>query len=855
MRLFEMRLNNRIFSCGYFFLILSLHLLTPFCNAGAQSVSINIHADWKFRKAGDTEWLRASVPGTVHTDLLSNKIIPDPFFGVNEKNLQWIDTCDWEYETRFDVDDSLFQRSHCEMSFEGLDTYATVFLNGQQILSADNMFRTWAVDCKKNLKKEKNHLVVRFESAVKRGIAEAKKLPYTLPGDEKIFTRKAQYQYGWDWGPRFVTCGIWRPVKLIFRNAFILNDVHVIIDQLSDSVAQLIAEVNITVEKPATFSFKIIAENGSLDSFNFERIVRPENKTTKLTFAIKNPKRWWCNGLGDASLYHISVQASTSGSGSDQKNIAVGLRTLQLVQEKDAKGKSFYFRINGIPVFMKGANWIPADNFLPRVSDEKYLQLLSDAKDANMNMLRVWGGGVYERNSFYEYCDSLGILVWQDFMFACAMYPGNKAFVDNVREEIRENVIRLRNHPSLALWCGNNEIDEGWKNWGWQKQYKYAEEDSAKIYIDYLNLFHKIIPDVVSNLDPERSYWESSPSIGWGHKESLEEGDSHYWGVWWGMEPFEMYKKKIGRFMSEYGFQAMPELRTIESFTDEKDRSLSSPEIKNHQKHPTGFETIDHYLNDWYKEPKDFESYIYLTQLLQADGIRTAIEAHRGAKPYCMGTLYWQLSDCWPVASWSSIDYNGRWKALHYAVRESYGKYLISVEDTGEYFNVFVTSDDTGFTKATLRLSAVDFSGNVLWRDSAFCYLSADKATVAYKAKKEDLTYSVNTFRIFLKMDLVKNGQTLATKNYFFKKPKELLLEKPEINYDVRKEKDNISITLSSNTLAKNLFIRLKNTDARFSENYFDLLPKEARTVSFHSALTVEEVRLSLILRSLCDSY
>lgn len=851
----EAHKTNSSFIHGLFLSSLRILILLFTISVQAQNISVDLNSNWRFRKTGDAEWMNATVPGTIHTDLLFNKKIPHPFYGDNEQRLQWIDTCEWEYDAWFNINDSVLQRNHCELIFEGLDTYAKVFLNNQLLLSADNMFRTWKVNCKKYLRPDQNHLLIRFEPASIKGKAAAKKLPYTLPGEEKIFTRKAQYQYGWDWGPRFVSCGIWRPVKIVFWNSMRMNDVHLITEQLTDSVANLIAEVNLTVENATTVFFKVIIENHSRDSFYFNRTIQPDEKITNLLFEIKKPKRWWSNGLGDASVYKISVMATDPFGLSQERNVSIGLRTIQLIQEGDTKGKSFYFKLNGIPVFMKGANWIPADNFLSRVTREKYRHLLIDAKNANMNMLRVWGGGIYEDDSFYELCDSLGILVWQDFMFACAMYPGDKTFLENVSEEISDNIIRLRNHPCIALWCGNNEIDEGWKNWGWQKQFRYSEIDSATIWKNYLKLFHETIPQKIIQLDPSRTYWESSPSIGWGHKESLLQGDSHYWGIWWGMEPFENYLKKTGRFMSEYGFQGMPSMKSIESFTTAGERNLKSTAIINHQKHPTGFETIDHYMKDWYKQPKDFESYVYVSQLLQAEGMIAAIEAHRGAKPYCMGTLYWQLNDCWPVTSWSSIDHSGRWKALHYAVRESYKKYVITVVDTAQLFTVRITSDDTAFTKATLRISAEDFSGNILWRDSAFAFLSQEQSTIVYKSNIADLTYAINPYRTFLKMQLVKNENVLAEKIYYFKRPKELSLEKPQIVYLVQKQENEIVISLSCNTLAKNLFLDIKDGESHFSENYFDLLPREIKTVLMHSTLSADEIQKKLIFRTLFDTF
>ncbi|MEO8085468.1 MAG: glycoside hydrolase family 2 protein [Bacteroidota bacterium] len=836
---------------------LRIFSLLFFISANGQTVTTELHSNWRFRKTGDKEWMNASVPGTVHTDLLNNKKIPDPFFGDNEKELQWIDTCSWEYETWFDMNDSVLQANHCEISFEGLDTYANVYLNDSLILAADNMFRTWNVDCKKFLKPERNHLFIRFESATKKGKEEAKKLPYTLPGDERVFTRKAQYQYGWDWGPRFLGCGIWRPVRFNTWNFFRIDNIDVTNEELADSVATIITQMVITVDKPTSIFFKIVVEGERRDSFYFTRSIQPEEGITNLLFDIRNPRRWSCNGTGDANLYRITFQATNALQQSEVRTINYGFRKVVLIQNVDSTiGRPFYVWLNGHPVFMKGANWIPADHFLPRVTKDKYRKLLTDAKDANINMLRVWGGGVYEDDAFYDLCDSLGILIWQDFMFANAMYPGDSAFLKNVEQEVKDNVTRLRCHPCITLWCGNNEIDEGWKNWDWQKQYNYTADDSLKIWNDYYKLFYSVIPEALGKTDPLHQYTESSPRVGWGHKESYERGDSHYWGVWWGKEPFDSYRKKTGRFVSEYGFQAMPSMKTIATFATADQRSLKSASIKNHQKSPAGFETIDHYMSDWYKQPKDFESYVYVSQLLQAEGIRIAIEAHRGAKPHCMGSLFWQLDDCWPGTSWSSIDYDGRWKALHYAVKESFQKYIICPEHEGEMFNIKIASDDTGFTNATLRFRAIDFAGNVLWRDSAYSYISNVRTTAVYKMKYDDLVYAVNPARAFLKMELVKNEKVLGEKIYYFNKPKDLLLDKPDVKFTVE-EKNNgdFVLTLSANTLVKNLFLDIKDADAHFSDNYFDLLPHESKVVSFHPGITIDEVRRKVIIRSLADTY
>jgi len=425
----------------------------------------NFHSDlgkehWNFRKKGDTKWLPASVPGTVHTDLFNNKVIPDPFFGTNEKQLQWIENEDWEYEAIFTVSAKELKNENIDLQFDGLDTYAEVFLNGKSVLKADNMFRIWKIDVKKQLKVGQNKLNIVFQSAVKKGKEEVKKLSYTLPGDEKIFTRKAQYQYGWDWGPRFVTAGIWKKVQLHFWNSAQLENVKYEQKILSDKEAQLLFTAEVNCHKSGKYQLKI---NDKTETYSLKK----GKNQLKINYEIKNPKRWWSNGLGEAHLYPFTILLSDKNGNSDKKELNIGLRTIELIQEKDNIGKSFYFKLNGIPVFMKGANYIPPDSFLPRANDSVYATIVKNAVAANMNMLRVWGGGVYADDTFYDECDKNGILVWQDFMFACAMYPGGDAFLENVKQEVVDNVNRLQNHRGLRVWCRTKEKDDTWNNWRW----------------------------------------------------------------------------------------------------------------------------------------------------------------------------------------------------------------------------------------------------------------------------------------------------------------------------------------------------------------------------------------------------
>lgn len=780
----------------------------------SQKSERNLNSEnWSFKKTSDSNWIPAEIPGTIHTDLFTNKIIPNPFFGSNEKQLQWIEDEDWEYQTNFKISKEELKNQAIVLQFDGLDTYANVSLNGKTILEANNMFRTWKVDVKNHLKVGKNYLRIVFKSAVQIGKEEAKKLPYTLPEKERVFIRKAQYQFGWDWAPRFVTSGVWKPVKLVFWNDATIEHLKYDQEELNETVAKLNFQATINCQKEGNYVLKINETQKAVE-------LRKGLNTIVFPYEIKNPKLWWTNGLGKANLYPFEIKLSKNNIQLSQQKISIGLRTIELIQEKDSLGRSFYFKLNGILVFMKGANYVPADSFLPRISNQSYKTLVKNAVDANMNMLRVWGGGIYENDAFYEECDKKGILVWQDFMFACAMYPGDGDFLDNVKNEIIDNVKRLQNHPSIALWCGNNENDEGWKNWGWQKQFNYSKQDSTQIWNDYQTLFHKLIPKTLDSLlsKKENRYWPSSPSIGWGKKESLTQGDSHYWGVWWGKEPFEIYEKKVGRFMSEYGFQGMPNIETLEKVIQKEDLNFTSDAFKNHQKHPIGFETINEYMNRDFRVPKSFEKYNYVSQILQAYGMKIAIEAHRLAKPYCMGTLYWQLNDCWPVTSWSTLDYYGNWKASHYQVKESFARTLLIVKENTAGLSVFGINDTIETQTGIITAKLIDFSGKELWTSSKECSLTSDKNTNIMEILFLDLPKFVKEKTVLQLEFICKNKKTVAY--HYFVKPNELQLEKPTIEIKVVGE---TLIEIKTNTLVKNLY--LQSNDSDFKENYFDLVP------------------------------
>lgn len=793
--------------------------------------------DWKFKQENKENWYKAEVPGTIHTDLYANHLIEEPFFGDNEKDLQWIENTNWDYTTSFDVSSSELKHHTIDLQFNGLDTYASVFLNGKLILEANNMFRVWKVPVKNFLQEGKNILEVKFKSAVKLGKEEAKKITYTLPGDEKIFTRKAQYQYGWDWGPRFVTAGIWKDISLNFWNEAKIEKIAQSQLELNDEKAIIEFNVEIEASRLSTIQLKI---NDSIKKY---KLKKGKNQVV-LKYEIKKPKLWWSNGLGEANLYPFTIEIFQNKSKLEARKLNIGLRTIELVQTKDEVGASFYFKLNGIPVFMKGANYIPEDSFLPRVSDSITKRRIKDAVDANMNMIRVWGGGVYSSDCFYEECDKNGILVWQDFMFACAMYPGNEAFLNNVKQEVIDNVNRLQNHPSLAIWCGNNESDEGWKNWGWQKQYKYSEADSTKIWNDYEQLFHQLIPETLDSLLPKNKsiYWPSSPSIGWGRKESMLQGDSHYWGVWWGKQPFEIYEKKVGRFMSEYGFQGMPSLEVFKTIANTEELNFKSEAVKNHQKHPTGYETIDEYMKRDFHVPNGFENYIYVSQLLQAQGMKTAIEAHRRAKPYCMGTLYWQLNDCWPVTSWSSIDYYGNWKAFHYQVKKSYENLIISVQEEDESYKVYLVNDNLEKRVGNLRIKHLDFNGKIISEIKLERDIEPNSSQVYYTISKKEIEEDVLRNSL-LSIEFTSEKENVNS-NFYFVKSKDLALTKPTISI---KRIDDLTIEITSDVLAKNVYLSSKEK-VFFSDNFMDILPQKVYTI------TLSKPTEEIVIKTLYDT-
>ncbi|MAE07455.1 MAG: beta-mannosidase [Bacteroidetes bacterium] len=834
--------------------------------------SVNIIDNWTFKAVCDSIWLKATVPGYVHTDLMDNSIINDPYYRLNEKHVQWIDKKDWEYKTTFNIDKKILNKDMVELEFNGLDTYANIYLNDQLILKTDNMFISWVIDCKDYLKLGKNILRIVFESPINIGLQKRENLGYQLPGAENdqselgglgnkkvnVFTRKPAYHFGWDWGPRLVSSGIWQDVKLNAWDKAKIVDVSIVQEIVSENEAILQSQIEIESfnKNEVTLIYlidSVIAVEKKID------FVKGSNSIS-VPLIIENPELWWTNGLGNQKLYNIEVLIKDDSGILSSREKNIGLRTLEVIQQPDSIGKSFYFRLNGYPVFMKGANYIPQDVFLTRVTDDDYERIIKAAADANFNMLRVWGGGIYEREIFYDLCDEYGILVWQDFMFACAMYPGNKEFLDNVEKEAVQIVKRLRNHPCIALWCGDNEILSAWNRWGWKEN---VVENQGLDIVDtiweaYKDIFHDILPRVVNQLDPQKLYWSSSPSSGFGELENGKSGDQHYWGVWWAKEPFSKYEEVIPRFMSEFGFQSFPALNSVKKYSIEEDWDINSDVMKSHQRSGIGNATIEEYLLRDYHKPKDFEMFLYVGQLLQARGITIGIEAHRRNMPHCMGSLYWQLNDCWPVSSWSGIDYYGDWKALHYAVKKAFKNLKISFKTNNDNLEVFIISDSLQNTKASLELTIIDFYGNILNKLEKDIVVESNCSQVYLCKDIPDLVLGNDLNNVLISAVLSDSKRNVIDESlYYFVPPKDLKLPDPKVTIEVENRENNmVAFKLATEVLAKNVYLQC-NVEGHFSENYFDLLPNSEMKLFFISEeeVDINDLRKGLTVYTLVDSF
>jgi beta-mannosidase len=823
---------------------------------------IPLNAGWQFRQENSNVqggWLPAQVPGDVDLDLLRNKLIPRPFYRDNAAKLQWIGDANWSYRTTINANPELMRWRHLDLVFDGLDTTATVYLNDKLILSANNMFRRWRVNIKPYLHSGKNELRIDFENSIQAAAALAAANPNQpeIHVPQKSYLRKAAYEYGWDFAPHFVTYGIWRPVYLEAWDEARIDNVFISEPDITSVVAHLVAKTTVVSSSDAParieLSYHLDPSGKSVQLTRMLMLHAGKNKIA-VPLNIKNPALWFPAGYGAQHLYTFHVTLKVDGDVQDYKTVETGLRSVVLRRKKDKWGLSFEFVVNGIPIFAKGASVVPFDSFPNRVTDAKLRSILQSAKDANMNMIRVWGGGYYEPDKFYQICDQLGLMVWQDFMFSDSWYPGGQNWKHNVRTEVEQQVTRLRNHPSMTLWSGNNEVESVLN--------AYLGGDSPKaqlqIWKNYLTVFSGMIPAVVQREDPEVPYWPSTPSSNYVTTSTrFQAGDAHDWSVWHGGKPFSAYRKHFYRFTSEYGFQSFPDLRTVEAFTTPADRSgISTPVMLAHQRESGGNKIIQQYLLQYYPEPKNFASLLYVSQVLQAEGVKVGAEHMRRNRPRIMGSLFWQLNDTWPGVTWSSIDYYGHWKALQYYARRFYSPILVS--PTLRHGNVLVygISDKLKPTHATLRVRVMTMYGQVVKELRKTIILPALSSSIYIRmplqsvvAQAKDLT------KVFVAADLTVDGQQVSRNILYLEPTKEMKLISAKLTTHLVKMGDAYTLQVSSPVLARDVYVSFGDLNVQLSDNYFSILPGDTAQITVQSNQPLSTLLKQMKVISLTDAF
>ncbi len=823
-------------------------------------------APWRFRDAtGGGPWREAVVPGCVHTDLRRHEAIPDPFWGTNELDLQWIEEHDWEYTAKIDVPDSLLAEEIVELVADGLDTVATVTLNGRKIATTDNMFVAHRWDVKKLLRPGTNELTIRFDSAlryIRTHRRDHAPKEFNDPVGRSQVIRKEQCQFGWDWGPRFVTAGIWRDIRLEGWTKNRLLGVRLAQEHAADgSVTLHLTPELVRADRSATCHYRL----------KLGGIVVAEGVGTEI--AVDHPQLWWPNGHGAQPLYTLAIEVRRGdGTPIGTRVHRIGLRTIELDRHADAAGETFQFKVNGRVIFAKGANWIPAHAFVTTLKRGDYERDLRSAVEAHMNMIRVWGGGIYESEDFYDLCDELGLLIWQDFMFACAIYPGDRAFVRSVQLEAEQQIRRLRHRACLALWCGNNEIEALNKDpaQGNPPLLSLAANRAA-----YTALFEKTLAAVVARNDGITAYWPSSPHRpdgGYRHADGEKHGDTHYWDVWHARNPVKDYEKWRFRFVSEFGMQSYCSPETQATFCPPDDRNVFGAAMENHQKNRGGNQVILDYVSRRYRFPRTQEDLIYLSQLNQAYCMQTGVEHYRRLMPHCQGALYWQLNDCWPVASWSSIEFTGRWRALHFVARRFFAPALVSAQLPGDEIagignyrrstvreaHLYTVYDAPHSARGTLRWDLFKLDGTVVQRGSKNVTLRYGESVLQQTLNLAEPIAKHGRDQLFLRVALDVEGTLVSQDTVFLTSPRFLDLPKGKTKVQtelVHPKQARVSFT--SPVFQHRFAFELPGLAHRASDNYFELYPNETKTVTldFARPITLSRLRDALQWRSLADTY
>lgn len=805
----------------------------------------NLGGEWNLSAKDININLKVQVPGSVYNDLLANKIIPDPFYKDNEYLVREYMVHDYVYERDFKITEDELKTDYVNLVLKGIDTLAEIYLNDTLIYTTDNMHRIWNIFVKDYLKQGTNQIKIVILSPLKYIKKAEETYPHKLYQAHDsvkgyIHLRKAHYMFGWDWGPQLPDGGIWRDISLEFITKAKIEDVSIKQKHREKSIELTVfPEVSKTKEN-LHLHLELIDPSGKL--------IHESKKLINQEFfvLIENPLKWYPVNYGQQNLYQLTIKLFDEAILLEEKTVKIGLREIKLIQEEDQYGESFTFEVNGIKVFAKGSNYIPEDNLLPRTSRELTYKLLSAAKLANHNMIRVWGGGIYPEDYFYDICDELGLLVWQDLMFACSIYPMDKEpFVESIKSEIIDNVKRMRNHPSVVLICGNNENETALEHW------HVPSLDLSKEF--YTKQYLEIIPPLVQEYAPEIPYWRSSPASKelFHNTNSDNYGDMHYWGVWHNNEPFTNYRLYFPRFMSEFGLQSFPAIETINMFAEEEDKNIFSYVMESHQKNRTANSKILDYVGKLFKYPKDFESLLYVSQAIQAEGIRYGVEHWRRNYGRCMGILYWQLNDCWPVASWSSIDYYHRWKILHYHARKFYSPVLISLEENPTLTKVVITNDLLVDFIGKYTLELIDFNGKVLSKKEVDITVKAQSAKTVETLKLELPRKEAQKTFVYVKVE--ENDEIISENTAFYLPDKHLRLEKATIKHDLNRFKNIYTLYLMCDKLAKFVEVKIKGKDLVFTDNYFHLIPYKLKVIKFISNELIEDSDITI--RSLIDTF
>lgn len=770
------------------------------------------------------------IPGTVLSGLLAAGKIKDPFYRTNEDATRALFWKDYVFTRTFDVDEELLAQQHIVLVCEGLDTLAEISINGTFLAKTDNMHRTWKFQAKKLLHPGKNEIQIVFRSVL-RFIEDYpyeahKKINYIPCGSMKgnQLLRKAHSMFGWDWGPQTIDAGIFRDIYLQGYSHARIEDIR--IHQQHAKNVSVQTSITLSESIPGQKLCVELSEDGADKPLQTKLCKTNADGVAAVDFVIENPKLWWPNDYGDQPLYIVrTTLLDEDGTSLESITRRIGLRTLTISQEKDEWGNEFAFCVNGVKIFTRGGNYIPDDCLYTRITEKKLDYILESCRRAHFNCVRVWGGGYYPSDAFYDLCDEKGLIVWQDLMYACNVYDVTDAFAENCRQETYDNVRRLRHHASLGLWCGNNEIESAWDHWGdFQKETPYLRAD-------YIRLFEEVLPKAVQEADGETFYWHSSPSSGgcFDNPDDANRGDTHYWDVWHGQKPFTDYRKYFFRFCSEFGFQSFPCAKTVNSFTLEDDRNIFSRVMESHQKNDAANGKMLYYLSENLRYPKDLTHLLYASQVLQGMAIKYGVDHWRRNRGRCMGTLYWQINDDWPAPSWSSIDYFGRWKALHYMAQKFYAPHAVSMTLEDHRCHVYFSNESFETTEYSLTLSIRDLSGNVLetyetkGNSPAF---SAIETSVVDICSWEDQKDDVFLEAVIHTKDqkVLKDVETLVPYKY-------LNLKNPVISTEAEETNDAFILHISSDCFAPFVALDFDDADVIFSDNFFHLTDKTVQDI------------------------